>query len=143
MINLDKNNNMNSPWKFFTLEELKCKCGKCKSTGEEMDVTYMHKVDLLRQVYGSPLTVSSGYRCPAHNSEVSTTGQKGPHTTGKAIDFSISLEAAYRLIYIALQLDFTGIGIKQAGASEHRFIHIDGLRAPDGFPRPRIWTYNA
>jgi hypothetical protein len=46
----------------------------------------------------------------------------------------------YVLTKLAMQHGFTGIGLKQHGAS--RFLHLDDL--PNGNPtgpRPWIWTY--
>jgi zinc D-Ala-D-Ala carboxypeptidase len=126
-------------YKYFKPAELKCKCGNCKSTGHEMNIDFMRKMDALREQLGFPLPVSSAYRCPAHNVAVSMSGMNGPHTTGHAIDIAVSREQALKLVNAALNMGFTGIGINQKG--ESRFIHLDTLEAGDGFPRPTIWSY--
>ena len=92
----------------------------------------------MRRRYGRPLAVGSGYRCPAHNRKVSSTGPAGPHTTGRAVDLAVSGAAAVLLLGYALNLGFTGIGVAQKG--EARFLHLDDLRAPE-YPRPAIWSY--
>ena len=56
-----------SPWRHFTLDELKCKCGKCGSTGLEMKAELMNPVEMLREILGFPLVVYSGFRCSWHN----------------------------------------------------------------------------
>lgn len=127
-----------SSWEFFSLHELKCKCGKCGSTGLEMQTEFMDKLVQLRKQLNFPFTIVSGYRCPRHNQAVSTTGEVGPHTTGCAIDISTRGERAYQLVKAALEQGFTGIGINQKGIG--RFIHLDTLAAPD-YPRPFIWSY--
>lgn len=124
--------------KYFTYEEMKCHCGKCDSDGTEMKQQFMDKLDVAREKFG-PITISSAYRCPAYNEHISTTGLKGPHTTGRASDILVSREEAYRLLLIAYEVGFTGIGIKQTGIS--RFLHFDDLTQGDGFPRPTVWSY--
>lgn len=122
--------------KYFTLSEFACKhCG-----ASNMDPVFLANVDELRRRYGKPLTVSSGYRCPAHNAAVSHTGGAGPHTTGRAVDFAISRREALELLALALaSRNFTGIGVSQKGNG--RFLHLDDLPNAPGQPRPTIWSY--
>lgn len=121
--------------KHFTLDEFNCQhCGR-----NEMDPHFLLLVDQLRDVYGKPLVVSSGYRCPDHNARVSSTGRTGPHTTGKAADFAISRGPALELLRLAVALPFTGVGVQQRGAG--RFIHLDTIPNAPGSPRPTIWSY--
>ena len=123
--------------RYFGPHEFACHCGNCGSDGLEMDKRFILRLDQLRAEYGAPLLISSGYRCPAHNNQVSSTGFDGPHTTGHAADIGISGEQAY---YLAQQTNFSGMGINQRGPYEGRFIHLDDLEGP-AHPRPRIWTY--
>lgn len=125
---------------YFTLNELKCKCGKCNSTGLEMDDEFMERIKILREECGFPFIVSSAYRCPDYNAQKSKTGFDGPHTTGKAMDILVQGENAYILVKKALLHDFTGIGVNQKDDVSKRFIHLDILTAPD-YPRPRIFSY--
>jgi uncharacterized protein YcbK (DUF882 family) len=125
----------------FTPAEFICRCGQCGSTGEEMDLNFVFALDQLRERFGEPMIITSGYRCPAYNDSISTTGLDGPHTTGRAADVSVSGEKAFHLVQqCSLGGWMTGIGINQRGAYEKRFIHLDDLGVP-GHPRPRIWTY--
>ena len=124
-------------YKYFTDKELSCKCGCDK---QEMNSKFMKSIGELRELYGKPLIVTSAYRCPEHNNKVSSTGLNGPHTTGKAIDFLISRQDAYDLLFYAIGMQFSGLGINQKGTS--RFIHIDDLTDEEGYPiRPTIWSY--
>ena len=101
---------------------------------------FMDRLEALRVDYGIAMVLSSAYRTPEHNDKVSSTGFDGPHTTGRAVDILVAGEDAYKLIALAVSRGFTGIGIKQKGAWDKRFIHLDDL--PDGsHPRPRIWSY--
>ena len=116
------------PWPHFSHEEMACSCcGEC-----EVEVLLMMRLETLRYALGQPLTVTSGYRCPAHNTAVSTTGEDGPHTTGLAVDLQADGQLTYEIIAIAPALGFTGIGV---GAG---FVHLDLIQ---GQPRPNVWTY--
>jgi len=125
----------------FKPAEFACRCGECGSTGDEMDMNFIFALDDLRERLGFPLVVTSGYRCPAYNNRIASTGHDGPHTTGRAVDFGISGENAFRVVTQAsLGGWMRGIGINQKGPYEKRFIHLDDLEGPD-HPRPRIWSY--
>jgi uncharacterized protein YcbK (DUF882 family) len=127
--------------KHFKPAEFACRCGECGSDGNEMNLDFVDSLDQLRERLGYPMTITSGYRCPAYNERISTTGKDGPHTTGRAADVLISGEQAFRLVQqCSLGGWMSGIGIKQKGPHEKRFIHLDDLAGPD-HPRPRIWTY--
>jgi len=113
--------------KYFKEDEFKCKhCGEAS-----MDKEFIKKLDELRDTLDAPLTVTSGYRCPAHNAAVSTTGNTGPHTTGKAADLICAPEHIRNLLTLAV-LQFPGVGVNLKGTG--RFIHVDDLK-------PRAWSY--
>ena len=102
---------------------------------------FIDKLQRLRDVFGFPLPVNSGYRCPVHNSAVSSTGPNGPHVSGRAVDFSVSGLRAFMLVSLAMASgEFTGFGFQQKGPAEKRFCHLDDLKEP-AYPRPRIWSY--
>lgn len=127
--------------RYFEPSEFACHCGKCGSTGEEMALDFVEKLDDLRHRLGHPLIITSGFRCSLYNDQVSTTGFDGPHTTGRAADVSINGEQAFHLVrQCTLGGWMSGIGINQTGPHLGRFIHLDDLAAPR-HPRPRIWTY--
>jgi len=119
---------------YFSYHELKCKCG-CNQLGFTDD--FLERLDQLREAYGKPIIISSGYRCPEYNAEVSSTGSDGPHTCC-AVDISVMGQDAHRLLSEALKMNFKGIGIKQKGLG--RFIHLDDMPDQPG-PRPWIWSY--
>jgi len=112
--------------------KLACSCG----CGMLPQRDFMDKIERLRVRCGFPLRVTSAARCAAHNSKVSSTGNTGPHTTGRAIDFGIDGERAYDIVRHAIQMNFTGIGVNQKGTG--RFIHVDDIIGPN---RPRVWSY--
>jgi uncharacterized protein YcbK (DUF882 family) len=118
----------------FSEAELRCKhTGKC-----EMHPDFMARLQRLRTAYGKSLRITSGYRDRTHPVEACKRGS-GAHTTGRAVDIAIMGGEALALIKIALEVGFTGIGIKQHGPS--RFLHLDDLGATATQPRPWVWSY--
>ena len=68
----------------FKASEFRCKCGKAHdfSVNEEL----IQKLEQLRAALEcSSITVSSGFRCPAHDKAVGGKGN-GQHTLGRAAD---------------------------------------------------------
>lgn len=138
-----------SPWPYFSLEELICPCG-CRQM--KMNADFMAKAVKLRQFYGAPWTITSGYRCPEHDAKVGTsaTPGAGPHTTGRALDINIFSEGLDRfmgIIYHELKGLVTGKGLMQIPGTPpaYRLLHIDDWQ-PGEFPchpRPALWTYPA
>jgi uncharacterized protein YcbK (DUF882 family) len=120
----------------FTYEEMACRhCEKM-----EIPLTDVERLQQLRTALGFSLVISSGYRCPAHNEKVSTTGLNGPHTKG-AFDVLVYGSRALEVLEFALRFGFKGIGVSQKGPQEARFIHLDRLPFAEGQPRPFIWSY--
>jgi zinc D-Ala-D-Ala carboxypeptidase len=122
-------------WRHFKIDEFSCShCGL-----NLIDHAFVTELDELRHRLGYPLPITSGYRCPTHNSKVSSTGRTGPHTTGRAADIGVDRARAYEVLQTALLMKFTGIGVQQKGSS--RFIHLDNLPNGPGQPRPVVWSY--
>jgi len=123
-------------WNYFSVDEL-----KCKGTDEcEMDEGFMKKLEALRHEFNEPMIVSSGYRHESYN-QVIGGAKNSPHLYGKAVDVVISGKSAYRLMKLAIEHGFTGIGVSQRGPHEKRFLHIDTMDSSDIHPRPWIWSY--
>ena len=123
-------------WNYFSVDEL-----KCKGTDEcEMDEEFMKKLEALRHEFNEPMIVSSGYRSIGYNTTIGGAANS-PHLYGKAVDVVISGKSAYRLMKLAIQHGFTGIGVSQRGPHEKRFLHIDTMENSDTHPRARIWCY--
>jgi zinc D-Ala-D-Ala carboxypeptidase len=118
----------------FTENEFRCRhCGVVA-----MQSDFMTKLQQLRTVYGRPMTITSGYRCPQHPAEINKT-TTGAHTTGRAADIAVSGADAHDIIRLATHLGFAGIGVQQKGTG--RFIHIDTVGDTPQQPRPTVWSY--
>ncbi|MEK9895017.1 MAG: D-Ala-D-Ala carboxypeptidase family metallohydrolase [Burkholderiaceae bacterium] len=127
---------MSADWVYFTVDEM-----KCKGTDEcEMDQRFMERLIDLREDYGKPMPITSGYRSLAHNSAVGGSPNSA-HIYGRAVDVAVTGNNAYDLIQLAMKHGFTGIGVAQRGAHNKRFIHIDDMDDSDKSPRPTVWSY--
>ena len=112
----------------FKREEFICKCG-CKE--ENMNRDFVKKLDKVRNKYGFPIIITSGYRCKYHDSEL---GGKGNHTTGKAVDIKCDVsQNRYYMLPILLKY-FKRIGIGKT------FIHVDDCDESNK-PQEVVWVY--
>lgn len=116
---------------YFSDGELRCKCG-CGQLIFDQNVR--QKLNVLRESFGKPMVVSSGYRCPQHPLEVNKN-KPGEHTTGMCVDIAVSGVDVIELTSLAYEMGVRRIGWHQK--AEGRFVHL-GFN-PD-FPEGS-WTY--
>ena len=128
-------------WPNFAPLELSCKDGSALPLELTGVPEFLDRLQKMRTIFGAPIKISSGYRSPEYNAKVSTTGNDGPHTYGRAVDIIIFGDKALKLINIAIDLGFTGVGISQKGDVNNRFIHLDDLTNDIHKPRPWLWSY--
>ena len=124
-------------WRNFSWRELACKhTDIC-----DVDPDMMNTLQLLRTDINAPITISSGYRHPTHPVEAKKD-KPGTHTTGKAVDIVCYGVKAHRVLELAAR-QWYGIGIKQHGPMNGRFIHLDMVKAGevDHISRPWLWSY--
>jgi hypothetical protein len=114
-------------YKWFSVNELKCKCG-CNTMS--MNEEFMRRLDVLRDLLGEPVSLSSAYRCPTHDESVNGGGE---HTTGFCVDIKCpDSTKRFMIVSIALELGFNRIGLAD------NFCHI-GLN--EDYPQNVIWLY--
>ena len=117
----------------FTEAEFRCRhTGRC-----EMNPEFMARLQRLRAAYGRPMKITSGFRHRSHPVEARKVAT-GAHTLGRAADVAVAGADAIRLVVLAAEFGFTGIGVQQKG--EARFIHLDDVPG-NLLPRPAIWSY--
>ena len=118
-------------WQNFELKEFVCQCG-CN----EVKI-FSSLLDLLqsaRDVLG-PLRITSAYRCPTHNDNVSSTGLAGPHTTGMAVDIWVENSNHRKQLIDFFTNKVTGLGIAKT------FLHVDIIPSEELSHRPNCWLY--
>ena len=73
--------------KFFNEKEFACKCcgGLPPFARENVEALVQNVLDPLRERYGKPIYVNSGYRCAKHNQEVGGVANS-QHLRGEAAD---------------------------------------------------------
>jgi zinc D-Ala-D-Ala carboxypeptidase len=97
----------------FSAQEFDCShCGQ-----NEMKPEFMAKLQKLRETYGAPMKVTSGYRCPQHPIEAKKASP-GAHASGQAVDIGVQGSDAHTLLRMALEEGFTGIGVQQKGTRQ-------------------------
>jgi zinc D-Ala-D-Ala carboxypeptidase len=124
-----------SRWPNFSITEM-----RCKHTGKDgMHPEFMDRLQALRVKYARPMKITSAYRHETHPVEAKKR-TPGAHTKGRAVDVAVLGADAYRLVQLATEFGFTGIGVSQKPDGA-RFIHLDDVTSKDGFARPALWSY--
>lgn len=72
--------------RYFKPGEFLCKCG-CGQGPEDMSFAFLKMLDKARFVYGRPILVTSGYRCPEHNTAIGGS-RTSSHMFGCASDLA-------------------------------------------------------
>lgn len=78
---------------YFKNKEFVCRCG-CVMPSEvqaNIEALVSNVLDPLREAYGKPIYVSSGYRCEKHNAAVGGV-PRSQHLLGEAADISVKSE---------------------------------------------------
>lgn len=106
----------------FTVSEFACKGGGCCSTVliDEQLVVYLQKI---RDHFGKSITITSGYRCPTHNSRIGgATGSR--HSKGQAADIVVQGVSSREVAKYAESIGVKGIGLYETSKDGY-FTHID------------------
>lgn len=94
--------------KYFNIKEL-CRSAKAKKLGIDNtptdkaveNMTRLIKVvlDPLREAYGQPITVNSGYRSPALNQVMKGASKTSQHMTGEAADITVGSKEGNKWLF--------------------------------------------
>jgi|SanBayMetagenome_1026888.scaffolds.fasta_scaffold164347_1 uncharacterized protein YcbK (DUF882 family) len=122
--------------KHFNSSEFECPCKQCKNANQYISLELLELLEKVREAYGHPIVVTSGYRCPAHNVKIGGA-KSSSHLAGLAADISPKLitlddlDTLYEICYNT----FSNIG----DGRNKKFIHVDVRPAkPSG---KRHWIY--
>lgn len=108
--------------KNFKVSEFACKGGGCcsKVLIDDKLVEYLQKI---RDHFKKSITITSGYRCPTHNSRVG--GASGSrHTKGHAADIVVDGVKPSEVAKYAESIGVLGIGLYETPKDGY-FVHID------------------
>lgn len=82
-------------------------------------------LEQIREHFDAPVTITSPYRCPVHNSRPSVGGAPGSrHTKGDAADIVVKSVAPRKVAQYAESIGVLGIGLYET-ADDGYFVHID------------------
>mgnify|MGYP003642838177 CR=1 FL=1 len=104
--------------KWFSKEEFACKCG----CGEDfdMDPKLLTLLDKIRENIGNAITVTSGYRCKAHNDSLGSK-ETSQHRKATAADITLAYHKPAQVADIAESMLEEGGGLGRYTS----FTHID------------------
>ena len=108
----------------FNVSEFQCKGSGCCSTVliDDLLPQYLQRI---RDHFGAAVTITSGYRCPTHNSKPSVGGAPGSrHTKGQAVDFVVAGVAPRKVAAFCESIGIKGIGLYET-QKDGFFVHID------------------
>ena len=95
--------------------------GCCSSTNvDEKLVEYLQKI---RDHFGKPVEISSGYRCATHNKNIGGA-TNSRHSKGQAADIYISGVKPAEIAKYAESIGILGIGLYETDKDGH-FVHVD------------------
>lgn len=108
----------------FVSTEFDCHGSGCcsQTVVNEKLIEYLEKI---REHFNAPITITSPYRCPTHNSRPSVGGAPGSrHTKGDAADIVVKGVAPRTVAQYAESIGILGIGLYETSSDGH-FVHID------------------
>lgn len=106
----------------FRVSEFACRGVGCCNT-VLVDEALVAHLQAIRDHFGVPVTVNSGYRCQTHNQAVGGA-QFSRHMAGQAADISVAGVAPAEVAQYAEEMGILGIGLYETDADGY-FVHID------------------
>ena len=121
----------------FSRYEVQCSCG-CGASW--VSPRLIEKLQHVRDVFGKPMTITSGVRCESFNASIkgSLVSSHMPDADGMGLAVDIactSSKARFEMVDVAIKI-FRRIGI--AGQHSGNFIHLD---VDPSKTQDVIWTY--
>ncbi len=101
--------------RYFNSEEFNCSCLRCDET--LIDTALTEFLELIRGIYGAPITITSGYRCEAHNANIGGV-EFSTHTRGMAADI-VAEDLDKLKVVVETLADKYSVGIYD------EFVHVD------------------
>ena len=130
--------------KHFKLEEFACSSSNLSLMNEQ----FLQALEEIRERLGEPMIITSGYRSDQHpitQSKIDKGAKHGgAHHLGYAADGGCAGSKAMKILALAIENPtITGVGVKQSGPGNSRFIHLDAVPRDNNFglTRPALWSY--
>lgn len=107
---------------YFNSTEFDCHGNGC-CTSTPINTKLVEYLNKIREHFGRPITITSGYRCPIHNKNVGgATGSR--HSKGDAADIVVQGIAPRTVAQYAESIGILGIGLYET-KNDGYFVHID------------------
>lgn len=104
--------------KYFNYEEFDSP--DVQGSGQMMDYEFLELLDDVRDLYGKPMVITSGYRTQQYNETLKHSSKHSSHCKGLAADIAVdNSKDRFRLIYAAIEYGVPRIGIGK------NFVHLD------------------
>ena len=118
--------------KYFRTKEFECKCGQCSMPSDvqaNIEALVNNVLDPVREAYGKPIYVNSGYRCEKYNAAVGGV-PRSQHMLGQAADISVKSEK----LKVKSELEMLASIIVQQGRFDQliiypTFLHVSYKRS--------------
>jgi len=116
--------------KNFHLDEFKCGCTRLYKPNTQSEYcgglaivqpVLVEKLQELRDRFGAPVVITSGYRCPAYNRKVIKGSEMSWHMSGDAADIWVRGVNVLEVGKAADNLGFRGIEVYP----KRGFVHVD------------------
>lgn len=108
--------------KNFASTEFDCHGNGC-CTKTQLDGKLVEYLQKIRDHFGKPITVTSGYRCETHNKNIGGA-TRSYHSRGQAADIVVSGVSSREVAKYAESIGILGIGLYETSADGY-FTHID------------------
>lgn len=111
---------------YFSKKEFECKCGCGTMPQNQPNDELIDILCEIREHFGRPLIIKSGYRCPSHNAAVGGA-KSSRHIVGDAADFTIKdVKTIDVYDYVVSKYENYGIARKILKNYPFRgFVHFD------------------
>ena len=106
----------------FRVSEFACHGSGCCTT-VNIDEKLVECLQKIRDHFGKPVTINSGYRCATHNARVGGASSSR-HAKGQAADIAVKDVAPAEVAKYAESIGILGIGLYET-AKDGYFVHID------------------
>lgn len=94
---------------YFSVKEVSCRCG----CGATIKLEMLDKLNDIRKMYGKPISLTCGARCPTHNAKIGGA-KNSAHISGEAVDMVRTEEL---LQFIKANLEVLNIWIEDPAAT--------------------------
>lgn len=117
----------------FSSKEFECPHDN-ESGDNKISKDLVNRLEKLREAYGAPIKVTSGYRTPEHNKKVGGV-EHSQHLLGMASD--LTADDLDKLYDLCLTI-FNAVG---DGRKKGHFVHVDVRDLPEGKEAPLLFGY--